>query len=137
MSDLLSQFSRLLIDYTRLRQETGILSFVSGSPDPENFVNPLTIIWLDQIHRHDGSLVAIPSKPDLIQGNCRKFAILRSYGRFPEAMQAPLAAVPAFDPRFHGVETFCCLPAWPALAARPAGSFSRQGKGHADAMFFG
>jgi len=30
-------------------------------------VNPLAIIWLDQIHRHDGSLVAIPSEPDLIQ----------------------------------------------------------------------
>jgi hypothetical protein len=30
------------------------------------YVNPLTIIWLDQIHRHDGSLVAIPSEPDLI-----------------------------------------------------------------------
>jgi hypothetical protein len=30
------------------------------------YVNPLTIIWLDQIHRQDGSLVAIPSKPDLI-----------------------------------------------------------------------
>jgi hypothetical protein len=30
-------------------------------------VNPLTIIWLDQmIHRTDGSLAAIPSKPDLI-----------------------------------------------------------------------
>jgi hypothetical protein len=32
-----------------------------------NYVNPLYLIWLDQIHRHDGSLVAFPSKPDLIQ----------------------------------------------------------------------
>jgi hypothetical protein len=30
------------------------------------YVNPLTIIWLDRIHRHDGSLAAIPSEPDLI-----------------------------------------------------------------------
>jgi len=31
------------------------------------YVNPLTIIWLGQIHRHDGSRVAIPSKPEPIQ----------------------------------------------------------------------
>jgi hypothetical protein len=30
------------------------------------YVNPLTIIWLDQIHRTDGSPQTIPSKPDLI-----------------------------------------------------------------------
>jgi len=29
-------------------------------------VNPLTIIWLDQIHRYNGSFAAIPSKPDPI-----------------------------------------------------------------------
>jgi hypothetical protein len=30
------------------------------------YVNPLSIIWLDQIHRTDGSPQAIPSEPDLI-----------------------------------------------------------------------
>jgi hypothetical protein len=30
------------------------------------YVNPLYLIWLDQIHRHDGSPQAIPSKLDLI-----------------------------------------------------------------------
>jgi hypothetical protein len=30
------------------------------------YVSPLYLIWLDQIHRTDGSPQAIPSKPDLI-----------------------------------------------------------------------
>jgi hypothetical protein len=89
MSDLLSQFSRLLIDYTRLRQETGILSFVSGSPDPENFVNPLTIIWLDQIHRHDGSPQAIPSKTGSDPGKLPQIRHTPKLWSFPKGDASP------------------------------------------------